>query len=122
MLALGQWLMVLPATLLLATSALRFLQPRQHEPARTSQVIIAWASAHISQFGALLLLIGLPMVVVVLGWRVLVRTWRGDEVLRRDAIAALSILRRQLIICLLTTATRLAGGILMIAAIHVITD
>lgn len=34
--ALGEWLMVLPATVLLAAAALRLLQPRQHEPARTS--------------------------------------------------------------------------------------
>jgi len=34
--AIWEWLMVLPATLLLAAAALRTLQPRQYEPARTS--------------------------------------------------------------------------------------
>ena len=31
----AEWLMVLPATILLSAAALRLLQPREHEPSRT---------------------------------------------------------------------------------------
>ena len=51
-LAVSEWLFVLPATLLLTAAALHQLQPRQFEPARTSWAIFEWTTAHISQAGA----------------------------------------------------------------------
>src|SRR5215467_3215672 len=43
----AQWLMVLPATILLGAAALRMLQPPQHEPARAISLMVEmdW-SAH----------------------------------------------------------------------------
>ena len=40
--AASEWLLVLPATLLLAGSALRQLQPPQYDPARTIGMIFEW--------------------------------------------------------------------------------
>ena len=39
-LAVAEWLITLPATLLLAAAALRLLQPRQYEPARTAWAVL----------------------------------------------------------------------------------
>src|SRR5947208_15304354 len=59
-LAVSEWLLVLPASVLVLAALLRLVQPREHEPARASWVIFAWARTHISHSGAGLVFIGLP--------------------------------------------------------------
>jgi hypothetical protein len=120
--ALGEGLMVLPAVVLLGATALRLLQPRQYEPARTSWVIFEWTTAHISPLGAGILFIGLPALVAILGCATLLRTWREDQAFRRDTDAALAIFRRQRVIFLSMTVTLLAGAILAFAVAHFVTD
>ena len=131
LLAIGEWLLVLPAALLLAAGALRSLQPPQHEPARTSWIIFQWTAAHVSRLGAALLFLGLPGVVAVVGCAALLRIWRVDrsavthnvdQALRQDAIAALAIFRRRLAVIFLTAATLLAGAVLTFVVVHIITD
>jgi hypothetical protein len=121
-LAIGQWLMVLPATLFLAAATLRLLQPREYEPARTSWIIFQWMMTHVSRSGAAILLIGLPASAVIVGCTALLPTWRGDQALRQDSITALAILRRHLTLGLLTVVTLLAGAIVTLALAHTITD
>ena len=58
-LAVSEWLLVLAALL-------RLVQPREHEPARASWVIFAWARTHISHSGAGLVFIGLPGVAALI--------------------------------------------------------
>ncbi len=120
--AIGEWLLLLPATVFLATAALRVLQPREHEPARTSWIIFEWASTHISRLGAALLFIGLPGLVVLAGAAALRRIWREDQTLRQDAVLGLTIFRRHLAVGLFTAATLLAAAILTFAAAHLVTD
>jgi hypothetical protein len=120
--AVGEWLLVLPATVFLAAAALRFLQPREYEPARTSWLIFEWTTTHISRMGAAWLFIGLPCLVVLAGAVALLRTWREDQTLRQDAVLGLAILRRHLAIGLFTAATLLAAAILTFAVAHIVTD
>lgn len=120
--AIGEWLMVLPATVFLAAAALRLLQPRQYEPAHTSWIIFDWTAAHISRLGAAMLFIGMPGIVVLAGCATLLQTWREDQALRHDAILGLTIFRRHLTIGLLTTATLLAAAIITFAVAHLVTD
>jgi len=120
--ALWEWLLVLPATLLLAAAALRQLQPRQFEPARTSWVIFEWATTLISRSGAALLFIGLLAIAVVAGFAVLLMVWRGNETLRQDMTAVMASLRRHLAIAILGVGTLLAGAILAAVLVHIITD
>jgi hypothetical protein len=120
--AASEWLLVLPATLLLSAAALRLLQPQQHEPARTSWAIFTWAATHISHAGAGALFIGLPLIAVVMGCAMLSALWRTSETLRQDAAAALATLRRNLAIVLLGTGTLLASAILAAVLAHIITD
>lgn len=119
---LGEWGLVLPATLLLAAAALRQLQPRLYEPSRTSWLIFEWATTHISRLGAGLLFIGLPGLVAMAGCMALLGAWREDQTLRQDASALVAVLRRQKVLALLVTATLVAGAILAFAVTHVITD
>ena len=120
--AISEWLLVLPPALLLAAAALRFLQPRQYEPARISWMIFEWATTHISHAGAALLFIGLPGVAVVAGCATLLLHWRGDEGLRQDVTAVVASVRRHLVPAILGTGTLLAGAILAAVLVHIITD
>lgn len=121
-LAVSEWLLVLPATLLLTAAVLRPLQPRQFEPARTSWAIFEWTTTHISQTGAAWLFLALPALALVAGCAGLMLAWRRSETLRQDAIAALASLRRNLAIAILGTGTLLAGAILAAVIVHIITD
>lgn len=120
--AIGEWLMVLPATVLLTAAVLRLLQPRQYEPAYTSWRILEWTTEHISRLGAAMLFLGMPVVVVIVGCAKLLRIWRGNEELRHDATLGLTIVRRHLAVGLLTTATLLGAAILTLVLAHVVTD
>ena len=120
--AIGEWLMVLPATVLLAAAALRTFQPRQYEPARTSWIIFEWTMTHVSRLGAVILFIGMPGVVVAAGCAALLRNWRKDQALRNDVTMTVAIVRRHFALGLLTAAVVLAGTILAAVAVHMITD
>jgi len=114
--------MVLPASVLLAAAALRLLQPRQYEPARTSWIILEWTVTHVSRLGAAILFIGMPGIVVTAGCAALLRNWRQDQALRHDATMAFAILRRHFAFGWLAAAVLLAATILAVVAIHVVTD
>ena len=118
--AVGEWLMVLPATVFLGAAALRMLQPRQYEPSHTSWIIFEWTTTHVSRLGAGMLFICLPAVVAIVGCAMLLWTWREDTVLRDDTADALAICRRQLTVILATAATLLATIILLFAVSHVV--
>ena len=120
--AMADWLMVLPAAVFLTAAALRLLQPRQYEPAHTSWLIFDWTTTHISRLGAAVLFIGMPSIVVLAGCVTLLQTWREDQALRHDATVAFTIFRRHLTISLLTTATLLAAAIFTFAVAHLVTD
>jgi hypothetical protein len=120
--AIFEWLMVLPATVFLAAATLRMLQPRQYEPARTSWIIFEWTATHIPRFGAAILFVGMPGAVVIAGCAMLLRNWRQDEALRHDSAMMFDTLRRHLALGLLTAAVLLAGTILTAVAVHAVTD
>jgi hypothetical protein len=114
--------MVLPATVFLAAAVLRVLQPQQYEPARTSTILFEWTVSHVSRFGAAIVFLGMPGVVVLTGCVALLGEWRKDARLRQDAAMTLAILRRHLGIVLSTFAVLLAGTILTAVAVHIVTD
>jgi hypothetical protein len=120
--ALSEWLLILPAALLLAAAALRLLQPREYEPARMSWAIFEWSTTHISHAGAAVLFLALPGIAVVAGCVALLLVWRGSETLRQDTINLLATLRRHLAIAILGSGTLLAGAILAAVLVHIITD
>lgn len=117
-----EWLMVLPATLLLAAAALRTMQPREHEPARTIWILFEWTTTHLSRFGAAIIFIGMPGAVVLTGCTTLLGKWRKDPGVRQDVATTLAILRRHLAIVLSTAAVLLAGAILTAVVAHILTD
>lgn len=121
-LAVSEWLLVLPATLLLGGAALRQLQPPQNEPARTISMIFARIVPRISHADAALLFLGLPGIAAVAGCVALLMAWRRSEILRQDTVAVLTSLRRHLAVAILGTGTLLAAAILAAVVVHIITD
>jgi hypothetical protein len=114
--------MALPPTVLLAAAAPRMLQPRQYEPARTSWIIFEWTMTHVSRVGAALLFIGMPGVVLAAGCAALLQNWRQDQTLRHDLTTSFIVLRRHFAFGLLAAAVLFAGTILVVVAVHVVTD
>jgi len=121
-LAISEWLLVLPASVFLAAALLRLLQPRQYQPARTSWLIFEWTTTHISRFGAAMLFLGMPGLVVVAGCATILRIWPEDQTLRHDVVLGLTVLRRHVAISFLAVATLLGAAILMLAVAHVVAD
>jgi len=121
-LAIGEWIMVLPAAVFLAAAALRLLQPRQYQPARTSWIVFEWTTTHISRLGAAMLFLGMPGLAVVAGWGALLRMWREDQAWRHDVVLGLTVFRRHLATGFLAVATLLGTTILALAVVHLITD
>ena len=121
-LAVAEWLITLPSTLLLAAAALRLLQPRQYEPARTAWAVFEWSGAHISRLGAGVLFLVLPAAAAILGCVALFQLWHDDQELRQDILVAWEVLRRRSALVLMCAATLLAGCIVCLTVLHVITD
>lgn len=120
--AVSEWLLVLPAAVFLAAAALRQLQPRQFEPARTSWMFFEWAITHVTRAGAGVLFLVLPAIAVAGGGAMLWMLWRKSETLRQDFAAVVASVRRHFAIAVLGTGTVLAGVILAAVLGHIITD
>ena len=67
-------------------------------------------------------LIAMPLVAFVIGGATVLRHWRNDPDLRQAAREAILVLRAHTASVLIAAATLLAGGILAIVALHLITD
>jgi hypothetical protein len=106
----------------LAAAALRLLQPRQHEPARTSWAIFEWALAHISHLGATVLFIGMPGLVVSVGGIKLLQMWHTNQALRDDVLSGLGAFKRHLSTSVLAAVTLVGTAILAFVVLHLIAD
>lgn len=115
-------LLVLPATVLLAASVIRLLQPPGREPAHTIGLIAEWGLGHATPLSASILLIAMPLGALALGATALGGLWRRDERLRQDTLALVGVARRQALSATLLAGAIVALGILAAVVVHVITD
>jgi hypothetical protein len=114
-------LCVFPAVLFMTALFVRNIQPLQYEPAHTAQRIVDWYAARL-HLGLWVLLIALPLAVVVIGSATLMRAWHRNQELRIATMRVIGFIRSQASSILIAGATAMAGGILAIVAIHVLTD
>ena len=114
-------LFVFPASLFMLALFLREIQPPQYEPAQTARRIVDWYSAR-PHLGLHLFLIALPFAALVIGSATVLRSWRSDAQLRQAALQTLTTVRAHFAALLILLATLLAGAILAIVALHIITD
>jgi hypothetical protein len=119
--AAAETLLVLPATALLAASAVRMMQPPGREPAQTTGRIAQWAIPHTPLYAAFLFL-AMPLAALVLGATALARRGSKDEQLRRDALEFVAAARRQMVNGILLAGALVSAAILAAAVVHIITD
>ena len=119
--AATELLFVFPAALFMTALFVRDIQPTQYEPAHTAQRLVEWFSAR-PHVGLDLFLIALPFAAFVIGCVTVLRAWRSDAELRQAAMATLGAVRAHLATLLTAGATVMAGGILAIVALHMMTD
>jgi hypothetical protein len=120
-LAAAELLLVLPASLFMTALFVRNLQPAPYEPAQTARRLVDWFSAR-PHLGLDVFLIALPFAAFGIGCATVWRSWRSDEELRQAASKTLAAVRAHLATLLIAGATLVAGCILAIVAVHVITD
>jgi hypothetical protein len=120
-LATMELVLVLPAALFMTALFVRNLQPAPYEPAQTARRVVDWYSAR-ALLGLDVFLIAMPCAAFVIGCAAVLRSWRRDAELRRAALETIAVVRTHLATLLIAGATVIAGGILAIVALHVITD
>jgi len=114
-------LLVFPAALFMTALFVRNVQPTQYEPAHTAQRLVDWFAAR-PTLGLDVFLIALPFAAFVIGGFTVWRQWRRDAQFRNSTLNALAAIHAQSAAALIAGATLVAGGILGIVALHVITD
>jgi hypothetical protein len=113
--------LVFPASLFMAALFLRNVQPEPYEPAQSARRLVDWFSAR--PFLCLdIFLIAFPLTAFAIGCASVLRGWRHDAELRRAALQTWTAVRGHCAALLIAAATLVAGSILAIVAIHVITD
>ena len=119
--AVLELLLIFPASLFMLALFLRNVQPAAYEPARTAGHIVDWFAAQ-PHIGLHLSLIALPLSAFVLGCAAVIRAWRTDAQLRQSALQTVAAIRANFASLVIAAATVVAGAILAIVALHVITD
>ena len=120
-LAVTELLLVLPATLFMTALFVRNIQPAPYEPAQTARRVVEWFSTK-PHLGLQVFLIAMPLAALGLGYTTVLRSWRSDEELRQAAVKTLAAARAHLATLLIAGATLVAGCVLAIVALHVMTD
>ena len=114
-------LLIAPATLFMLSLFLRNVQPAPYQPAQSARLIVDWFAAR-PHIGLQIFLIALPFAALILGAAFTLRTWRNDHRLRQLASDTVATLRAQASFLLIAAATLVAGSILAIVALHILTD
>ena len=119
-LAATELLLLLPAAAFMSALFARNLQPPQYEPAHTAGRLVAWYAGH-PRTGLWLLLIALPLAALLTGCAATWRKWKDDATLRSAARSVLTAIRAHAPTLIVAVATLMAGGILAIVALHMLT-
>ena len=116
--AVTQWLLLLPACLFMTALIVRLLQPADYPMARASHLIVMWYS--LRMWTLWVLLIALPLAVLVSGCAALLFSWNKEAGQRQTARHWLSTLRAQKTMLFITTAALTAGVILAVVVVHML--
>ena len=114
--AIIELLLVFPAALFMVALFLREVQPL----AQTGR-LVEWFS-HDVVLGLDVFLIAMPLAAFVIGCAMVLRSWRGDVEFRRASLEIFTIVRAHVASLLIAGVTLMAGGILAIVALHMITE
>jgi hypothetical protein len=114
--AIIELLLVFPAALFMVALFLREVQPL----AQTGR-LVEWFSHHVV-LGLYVFLIAMPLAALVVGCAIVLRSWRGDAEFRRATLEIITTVRAHVASILIAGVTLMAGGILALVAMHMITE
>ena len=114
--AVIELLLVFPAALFITALFLREVQPL----AQTGR-IVDWFSHHLV-LGLYVSLIAMPLAAFVVGCAMVLRSWRSDAEFRGATLQIFTVVRAHVASLLIAGATLIAGGILAIVAMHMMTE
>lgn len=114
--AVLEFLLILPAALFMTALVLRNLQPLQFEPAHSAQQLVMWYAGRMWTLWVLLL--ALPFTVLVTGCATLVSNWRRDIARPRTAQQAFALIGGHVATLFVAATTLAAGAILAIVVLH----
>jgi hypothetical protein len=114
--AIMELILVTPASLFMIALFLRAVQPA----AQTGR-LVGWFSHHLI-LGLYVFLVLMPLAAFIVGCTVVIRTWRTDLEYRRAMLNILTAAREHLASLLTIVATLMAGAILALVAMHMITE
>ena len=114
--AIIELLFVLPAALFMVALFVREVQPLAH-----TGRLVEWFSHHLV-LGLYVFLIAMPLAAFVVGCATVLRSWHSDAEFRRAALEMFTTARAHVASLLIAVATLMAGGILAIVAMHLITE
>jgi hypothetical protein len=114
--AIIELLLVFPAALFMIALFLREVQPL----AQTGR-LVEWFSHHVV-IGLYVFLIAMPLAAFVVGCAIVLRSWRSDAEFRRAILEISTTVRAHVASLLIAGVTLMAGGILAVVAMHMITE
>ena len=115
-LAVAEVFLILPAALFMIALFLRDVQPL----AETGR-LVDWYSHHVV-LGLDVFLVAMPLAALVAGAAVLWHHWRRDSEFRRVTLEMFAIARAHAAPLVITATTLVAGSVLVIVAMHMITE
>jgi hypothetical protein len=113
--AATELVLVMPALIFFAAIFLRNFFPTDDNGAQ--QIVIWFASRTWTLW---ILLVGLPMGVMALGFPILINGWYNDPSLREDTSHALGAVRAHLTMFVIGSATLAAAIFLVLVALHML--
>jgi hypothetical protein len=119
--AAAELLLIFPAVLFMGSLCVRELQPLQYQPARIAQKIVDWYAAR-PHVGLWIMLIALPLAVLTTGCFAIIRHWKNNAELRQATRQSLTAIRSYSSTLFVAVATLTAAVVLVIVALHMITD
>ncbi|MGH7970590.1 MAG: hypothetical protein ACREIC_17830 [Limisphaerales bacterium] len=115
-LAMLELLLVIPAALFMLALFLREVQPL----AQTGR-LVDWFSHHVV-LGLYVFLVAMPLAALFAGSAILLRTWHRDPEFRSATVQMLATVRAHIAPIVIAGTTLMAGSILAIVAMHMITE
>jgi hypothetical protein len=115
-LAIVELILILPASLFMAALFLREVQPA----AQTGR-LVEWFSHHVV-LGLYVFLVAMPLAAFLAGCAMVLRNWRSDAQFRQATLEMFSTARTHVASLLIAGATLMAGSILALVAMHLITE
>ena len=114
--AIVELLLVFPAALFMIALFLREVQPL----AQTGR-LVEWFSHHVV-LGLDVFLIVMPLAAFIVGCAIVLHSWRSDAEFRRATMEIFTTVRAHVSSLLIAGVTLMAGGILVLVAMHMITE